>query len=88
MNHLILKNLTFDDMPKSWVQQFNFSTQEIFTIHIIVHTKPDTDIMSVKNKLNLMRTIEQKLNGVGNENSEEWINEIKVTRTISKIEIY
>ena len=88
MNHSILKNLTVADLPSSWVKQLDLSHGQRFTVHIVVQTDSNNHaescISAQTERIALMRSIEQQLQGSGNEDSEDWIQWIKESRTVSK----
>ena len=84
MNSLVIRDLTLNDLPVSWVKQFHLSQEAYFTVHIVVQAKPVPRIFTQENRQALMSVIAQELSGMGVEDSEDWIRRIKATRTISK----
>jgi hypothetical protein len=89
MNTCILKNLRLEDLPATWVKQFSLSPRQRFTVQISVQdvfesTQSNSFLSIQQERIALMRSIEQQLKGLGSEDSEAWIKDIKETRVFSK----
>lgn len=89
MNTLVLEHLTIKDLPPAWVKKFHPQPEQRFTVYIISEAALDSTPMIKKisvqqERIALMREMEKQLNGTGYEDSEEWIEAIKETRTFSK----
>ena len=89
MNTFILENLTARDLPPVWLKKFHPPSGQRLTVRI---TFEDVSIPTVitkkvslrKERIALMREMERKLGGIGDEDSEVWIKTIKKARTFSE----
>ena len=88
-NTYILENLTTRDLPPVWLKKFHPPLGQCLTVRITfeevsIPTVITNKVSMQKERIALMREMEKKWGGTGNENSEEWIKTIKETRTFSE----
>ena len=88
MNTYVIGNLTARDLPPLWLKKFRPPPGQRLTVRItfeeISEPTVNQKISMQKERIALMREMEMKLGGTGDENSEEWIKTIKETRTFSE----